>query len=199
MARYAEPIEDLIRNLVKLPGIGEKTALRLALHILRSGRDEVQALSDSIIRVKEKIRLCSICFNLTEKDPCSICQDPGRRQDLICVVEGPGDLIAIERAGVYEGRYHCLHGVISPLDGIEPEDLKIDELISRIEGGGIKEVIIATNPTVEGEATSIYLSEKLRAYHVLITRIAYGIPAGGDLEYADRLTLGKALENRKII
>jgi recombination protein RecR len=199
MPHYAEPIDNLIRNLVKLPGIGEKTALRLALHILQSKKEDVQALSDSIIKVKEKIGLCSICFNLTELDPCGICQDPKRRKDLICVVEGPGDLLAIERAGVYDGQYHCLHGVLSPLNGIAPEDLRIKELIKRIEMGGIKEVIIATNPSVEGEATSLYLSDKLRPYPITVTRIAYGIPAGGDLEYVDRITLGKAIENRKAI
>ncbi len=199
MAKYAGPIEELIRHLVKLPGIGEKTAARLALHILRSSADDVKGLAESLIRLKENIRLCSICYNLTENDPCSICLDSSRKADVICVVEGPGDLIAIEMAGIYQGKYHVLHGVLSPLDGVGPEDLKIDECIARIEKGGTKEVIIATNPSVEGEATSLYLSQKIKPYPVTVTRIAYGIPAGGDLEYTDKLTLGKALENRREI
>jgi recombination protein RecR len=197
MARYAGPIEGLIRQLVKLPGIGEKTAARLALHILRSSTEDVKALAESLVTVKESIRLCSVCYNLTEMDPCSICKDLGRRADVICVVEGPGDLIAIEMAGIYDGKYHVLHGVLSPLDGVGPEDIKIKEFLARIEKGGVKEVIIATNPSVEGEATSLYLNQKVRSYPVKVTRIAYGIPAGGDLEYTDKLTLGKALENRR--
>jgi recombination protein RecR len=197
MARYAGPIEGLIRQLVKLPGIGEKTAARLALHILRSSTEDVKALAESLVTVKESIRLCSVCYNLTEMDPCSICKDLGRRADVICVVEGPGDLIAIEMAGIYDGKYHVLHGVLSPLDGVGPEDIKIKEFLARIEKGGVKEVIIATNPSVEGETTSLYLNQKVRSYPVKVTRIAYGIPAGGDLEYTDKLTLGKALENRR--
>ncbi len=197
MARYAGPIEGLIRQLVKLPGIGEKTAARLALHILRSSTEDVKALAESLVTVKESIRLCSVCYNLTEMDPCIICKDLGRRADVICVVEGPGDLIAIEMAGIYDGKYHVLHGVLSPLDGVGPEDIKIKEFLARIEKGGVKEVIIATNPSVEGETTSLYLNQKVRSYPVKVTRIAYGIPAGGDLEYTDKLTLGKALENRR--
>jgi recombination protein RecR len=199
MAKYAGPIEELIRELVKLPGIGEKTAARLALHILRSSADDVKALGESLIKLKERIRLCSICYNLTESDPCSICRDQSRKSDVVCVVEGPGDLIAIEMAGIYHGKYHVLHGVLSPLDGVGPGDLKIDEFIAHIEKGDIKEVIIATNPSVEGEATSLYLSQRIKPYPVTVTRIAYGIPAGGDLEYTDKLTLGKALENRREI
>lgn len=197
MARYAGPIEGLIRQLVKLPGIGEKTAARLALHILRSSTEDVKALAESLVTMKESIRLCSVCYNLTEMDPCSICKDLGRRADVICVVEGPGDLIAIERAGIYDGKYHVLHGVLSPLDGVGPKDIKIEEFLARIEKGGVKEVIVATNPSMEGEATSLYLNQKIGPYPVKVTRIAYGIPAGGDLEYTDKLTLGKALENRR--
>jgi recombination protein RecR len=197
LGSYARPVEELIRRLVGLPGIGEKTATRLALHILRSSREEMDALAKAIVEVKRRIRTCSECFNFTEEDPCPICRDPARATGILCVVEDPGDLMAIEGSQGFRGRYHVLHGILSPLDGIGPDDLRIDGLLARIHGGGIQEVIIATNPSVEGEATSMYLAQVLKPLGVRVTRIAYGLPAGGDVQYADRLTLGKALENRR--
>ncbi len=197
MKGFAQPIEELIAALVKLPGIGEKTAMRLALHMLRSPREEMEALSRAIVHVKEKIRTCGECFNFTEEDPCLICADPARRTGLLCVVEEPGDLMAIEASRGFKGMYHVLHGTLSPLDGVGPEDLRIAELLGRVRKGAFREVILATNPTVEGEATSLYLAQQLRPLGVRVTRIAYGLPAGGDVQYADHLTLGKALENRR--
>ncbi len=197
MKAFARPIEELIASLVKLPGIGEKTATRLALHMLRSPREEMEALARAIVEVKEKIRTCGECFNFTEEDPCPICSDPARRTGLLCVVEEPGDLMAIEASRGFKGMYHVLHGTLSPLDGVGPEDLRIAELLGRVRRGAFREVILATNPTVEGEATSLYLAQQLRPLGVRVTRIAYGLPAGGDLQYADHLTLGKALENRR--
>jgi recombination protein RecR len=197
MKAFAQPIEELISRLVKLPGIGEKTATRLALHMLRSSREEMEALARAIVSVKEKIRTCGECFNFTEKDPCPICADPARRTGLLCVVEEPGDLMAIEASRGFKGLYHVLHGTLSPLEGIGPEELRIAELLDRVRKGAFREIILATNPTVEGEATSLYLAEQLRPLGPRVTRIAYGLPAGGDLQYADHLTLGKALENRR--
>lgn len=197
MNHHAKPVEALIRGLSKLPGIGEKTATRLALHMLRAPAEEMEALAHSILDVKQKIRTCSECFNYTEEDPCTICSDPKRRTGLLCVVEDPGDLMAVEKSKGFIGRYHVLHGVLSPLDGVGPEDLKIAKLVERVRSGDFQEVIVATNPSVEGEATSLYLAQVLRELGVRISRIAYGLPAGGDVQYADRLTLGKALENRR--
>jgi recombination protein RecR len=197
MNHHAKPVEALIRGLGKLPGIGEKTATRLALHMLRAPAEEMEALAHSILDVKQKIRTCSECFNYTEEDPCTICRDPKRRTGLLCVVEDPGDLMAVEKSKGFIGRYHVLHGVLSPLDGVGPEDLKIAKLVERVRSGDFQEVIVATNPSVEGEATSLYLAQVLRELGVRISRIAYGLPAGGDVQYADRLTLGKALENRR--
>jgi recombination protein RecR len=197
MASHAKPIDRLIEALTRLPGIGKKTASRLAFHILRSSLSDAQELARSILDVKEKIRLCSVCFNLTDDDPCQICQNPNRSSEILCVVEGPNDLMAIENTGEYGGTYHVLHGTISPLEGVGPEDIKIKELIERLKKGKITEVILATNPTVEGGTTALYLTDLVRPLGVKITRIAYGIPVGSEIEYADGMTLLKALEGRR--
>ena len=194
--QHAQPISRLIQELTRLPGIGEKTASRLALHILRSSRESAESLSRAILEVKEKIRLCSRCFNLTDQDLCRICQDAKRNQEVVCVVSGPEDLMALERSGGYQGLYHVLHGVLSPLEGIGPQDLRLEELLSRLRGGTIQEVILATNPSVEGEATAQYLSQVIKPLGMRVTRIARGVPMGGDLQYIDQVTLAKSLENR---
>jgi recombination protein RecR len=199
MALYAKPIDHLVEALTRLPGIGRKTASRLAFHILRSSLSEAQQLARAILDVKEKIRLCSICFNLTDEDPCRICQDERRTREVLCVVEGPNDLIAIEHTGEFNGRYHVLHGTISPLEGIGPNDLKIRELLERLQKEEISEVILATNPTVEGGATALYLSNLIKPFGIRVTRIAYGIPMGSEIEYSDGMTLSKALEGRREI
>jgi recombination protein RecR len=196
MSRVAEPINRLIRNLAKLPGVGEKTASRLALYILRCSRDEALELARSIVAVKEKITMCKVCCNLTDQDPCKICSSQKRERDIICVVEEPGDLIALETGGEFKGLYHVLHGVISPLDGINPEDIRIQELLNRLKSGKVKEVIVATNPTTNGNATALYLSNVIKPLGIRVTRIAQGIPIGGDIEYTDEVTLKKALEGR---
>jgi recombination protein RecR len=197
MTRVAEPINRLIKNLAKMPGVGEKTASRLALYILRCSREEALDLARSIVSVKDKITMCKICCNLTDEDPCKICSSGRRNKDMICVVEEPGDLIAIEKIGEFRGLYHVLHGVISPLDGINPDDVKIPELLSRLKNGQVKEVIIATNPTTNGNATALYLSNVIKPLDITVTRIAQGIPMGGDIEYTDEVTLKKALEGRR--
>ncbi len=199
MALLAKPIDHLIEALTKLPGIGRKTASRLAFHILRSSPSEAQALARAILDVKEKIHLCSICFNLTDEDPCRICRDENRNREILCVVEGPNDLIAIENTGTFTGRYHVLHGTISPLEGVGPDDIKIKELMGRLQTKEVEEVILATNPTVEGGATALYLTELIKPLGVKVTRIAYGIPMGGEIEYSDGMTLSKALEGRREI
>jgi len=199
MTIHAKPIDHLIEALSKLPGIGKKTASRLAFHILRSNLSEAQELARAILDVKEKIRLCSICFNLTDEDPCWICRDGRRTPEILCVVEGPNDLIAIEHTGTYNGRYHVLHGTLSPLEGIGPEELKIKELMERLQKERIKEVILATNHTVEGGATTLYITELVKPLGVKVTRIAYGVPMGGEIEYSDGMTLSKALEGRREI
>lgn len=187
----------LVEQLSRLPGIGERTATRLAYFILRADREYAEALAAAILGVKSETRLCSTCFGFTESDPCRICSDPERRADLICVVEEPADLVALERAGEFRGRYHVLHGRISPLDGIGPEQLKVDPLVERVRRGGISEVIVATNATVEGEATALYLARVLKPLGTRVTRIAQGLPMGGDLQYTDVVTLGRALEGRR--
>jgi len=187
----------LIRELARLPGIGEKTASRLAFHILRADRGYAEALSAAVLAVKDETRLCSVCFALTEVDPCPICRDPQRRDDSICVVEEPADLLAVERAREFHGRYHVLHGTLAPLDGIGPDDLKIQPLLLRLREGAVVEVILATNPTAEGEATALYLARLLKPLGVRVTRIAHGLPVGADLEYADVMTVGRALEGRR--
>ena len=199
MPIHAEPIGRLINELTKLPGIGRKTAARLAFHILRIPKREAQELARGIIDVKEKIQLCSVCFDLTDKNPCRICGDSRRSDEIICVVEEPNDLMAIEGAGDFHGKYHVLHGTLSPLEGIGPEDIKVKELLERLEAGKVKEVIMATNPNVEGGATALYLTELIKPLGVKVTRIAYGIPMGGDIEYTDGETLAKALEGRREI
>lgn len=199
MSTYAKPIDHLIEALTKLPGIGKKTASRLTFHILRSSLTEAQELAKAILDVKEKIHFCSTCFNLTDEDPCLICQDEHRARDILCVVEGPNDLIAIENTGIFNGRYHVLHGALSPLEGIGPEDLKIKELMERLYRGGISEVILATNPTVEGGSTALYLTDLIKSLGIKVTRIAYGIPMGSEIEYSDGMTLSKAIEGRREI
>jgi recombination protein RecR len=191
-----DPIVRLIKELTKLPGIGEKTASRLSFHILAYPEDDARALAEAILDVKLTIRLCSICLNITDQELCTICQDPGRTEETICVVEEPNDLYAIEKTRVFKGRYHVLHGVISPLDGIGPEEIHILELMERLKTGSVKEVILATNPVVEGDATALYLSERIKPMGIKVTRIAKGIPVGGDLEYTDGATLTSAIRGR---
>ena len=197
MAYYPEPVARLIEALQGLPGIGPKTAQRLTFFMLKRPVAEVRDLAESLVAVKERIVSCSSCFNVTDQDPCRICGDPARDPALLCVVEEPNDLLAMERTGEYKGHYHVLLGALSPLEGIGPDDLKVRELLTRLEAGGTTEVILATNPNVEGEATALYLVKLLRPLGVRITRIARGLPVGGDLEYADQVTLTKALEGRR--
>lgn len=187
----------LIEQLAKLPGIGEKTASRLAFHVLRSDRDYAQALAEALVAVKDETRLCSVCFALTESDPCPLCGDPQRSAEIICVVEEPADLLAIERVREFRGRYHVLHGTLAPLDGIGPDELKIQPLLVRLQDAPVREVILATNPTAEGEATALYLAKLLKPLGLKVTRIARGLPVGSDLEYADVMTVGRALEGRR--
>lgn len=187
----------LIEQLTRLPGIGEKTAGRLAFHILRSDRTYAQALADAMLAVKDETRLCSVCYALTEADPCPICTDLTRGADAICVVEEPSDLLAVERAREFRGRYHVLHGALAPLDGVGPDELKIQPLLVRLRDGVVREVILATNPTAEGEATALYLARLIKPLGLRVTRIAHGIPVGGDLEYVDVVTVGRALEGRR--
>jgi recombination protein RecR len=194
-----DPISRLIRELAKLPGIGEKTASRLAFHVLRAPGEYARDLANALIEVKEKIRLCSVCMNLTELDPCALCSDARRDETLVAVVATPPDLYAIERTGGYRGRYHVLHGVLSPLEGVGPDDLRIKELLARLSGSGIREIILATSPNVEGEATALYLAKVLRPLGVKTTRIASGLAVGGELEYADGVTITRALEARREI
>jgi len=195
---HPAPIERLIEQLQKLPGIGEKTATRLAYHILKRPAAAASDLADAVRRVKEEVVLCGVCWNLTDEDPCALCSDDRRDPRQICVVEEPPDLLAIERAGRYRGRYHVLHGALSPLDGVGPDDLHMDALLDRLEklGPGC-EVILATNLNAEGEATALYLARMLKPLGHRVTRIAQGIPTGGDLEYVDPITIGKSLENRR--
>ena len=199
MAFYPEPVARLIDAFQRLPGIGPKTAQRLTFFLLKRPPDEVRELGDALLAMKQKITYCRLCFNVTDEDPCRICSDPRRDPRVICVVEEPNDLLAMERTGEYRGTYHVLLGALSPLDGIGPDDLKIRELLARLEGRETAEIILATNPNVEGEATALYLAKLLRPLAVRITRIARGLPVGGDLEYADQVTLSKALEGRREI
>ena len=199
MAYYPEPVARLIDALQRLPGIGPKTAQRLTFYMLKRPHDEVRELGQALLAVKEKITYCRTCFNVTDEDTCRICDDPRRDRHVICVVEEPNDLLAMERTGEYKGRYHVLLGALSPLDGIGPEDLKIRELLARLDDQSATEIILATNPNVEGEATALYLAKLLRPLAVRVTRIARGLPVGGDLEYADQVTLSKALEGRREI
>lgn len=196
MGIYPSSLENLIEQFSKLPGIGQKSAARMALFILKSDRALAENLARSLLEVKDRITFCSVCFNLTDDDPCPICRDDARNNGTLCVVEGPGDQLALEESGSFKGRYHVLHGVLSPLDGIGPEDLKIGEIFSRLKRENIKEVILATNPTTEGEATASFLTGILSDKNVTISRIALGIPMGGDLKYMDRMTLQYALKTR---
>ncbi|MBD3298242.1 MAG: recombination protein RecR [candidate division Zixibacteria bacterium] len=196
MTNTSATLEHLIEQFAKLPGIGKKTAYRLAYHVLQAPVDSARSLADAIIAVKEKIRFCSVCFNVTDDDPCPICRSTDRDTSLVCVVEEPHDVLAFERAGTYRGVYHVLGGVFSPLDGIGPDELKIGELVKRVKDDGINEVIIATNPTAEGETTAVYLAKILRPLGVSVSRIARGLPMGGDVEYADANTVLRALEGR---
>jgi recombination protein RecR len=200
---YAPPVQRLVSELSKLPGVGNRTAQRLAFHILRSDTDDATALAEAIREVKEKIGLCEVCFNLTDEARCRICQDPRRDQQLICVVEEPSDVIPMERTHEYHGVYHVLGGALSPIDGVDAEDLKIAELFARVGAGegGVREVVLATNPTTTGEATALHIAEELRrrAPEVNVTRLASGLPVGSDLEYADEVTLGKAFAGRRAV
>ncbi|MBN1363533.1 MAG: recombination protein RecR [Syntrophaceae bacterium] len=197
MKAYAQPIKKLIAELGKLPGIGEKTAARLANYILRSTEDDVKKLAESIIEVKRKIKLCRTCLNLTEEDTCSICRDHSRDKEIICVVEDPDALAAIEESGGYRGTYHVLHGALAPLDGIGPDNLRLGELVQRINKGNVKEIIIATNTNVQGESTALLLTKVLKEKKIKLTRIAMGMPMGGDLKYIDKMTISKSLEFRR--
>ncbi len=199
MSKFAEPMTRLIDELKKLPGVGSKSAQRLAFHILRSSEEDAGLLAQAIRNVKEQLRLCSICNNITDVDPCSYCSSPTRNQRLVCVIEEPTNIAAIEKTRYYNGAYHVLHGTLSPIHGVGPEHLRIANLLRRVERGDVDEVIIATNPTVEGEATAAYLSHVLKSQAVKVTRIATGIPAGSDIEYADEVTMQKAMEGRKEI
>lgn len=199
MSIYPPTLERLIEQFSRLPGIGQKSAARMSLYVLKSDREFAEALAQSLIDVKQKIRLCSVCFNLTDEDPCPICRDENRADGSVCVVESPGDQLAIEESGIFKGRYHVLHGSLSPLDGVGPEDLKIGQLVSRLEAEEIREIILATNPTTQGEATASYLSKLLteKDHRLNITRIALGVPMGGDLKYMDRMTVERALRSRQ--
>jgi recombination protein RecR len=206
MSMYPAPLARLVQELSKLPGIGEKTAARLAFHMLKGGKDDVSRLADSIGKLRQEMGLCPRCFGFSEVNPqnedgalCDICRNPERAEELICVVEEPADLIAVEKSQEYRGLYHVLHGTISPLDGVGPDALRIKELLDRLRDGVVREVIVATNPTIDGEATALYLSKVIKPLGASVTRIARGLPMGGDLEYIDAVTLGKALEGRREI
>ncbi|HHW40540.1 MAG TPA: recombination protein RecR [Syntrophomonadaceae bacterium] len=196
MQLYPEPLAFLIEALRKLPGIGPKTAQRLALYLLHAPVDEAEALARAILEAREKLFFCSICGNFTDVDPCRLCGDESRDHSLICVVEWPRDVVAMERTREFKGVYHVLHGALSPIDGIGPDDLKISELLKRVQGGNVREVVLALNPNVEGEATSLYLARLLKPLGVKVTRIAHGLPVGGDLEFADTATLSRSFLGR---
>jgi recombination protein RecR len=195
-AVFSPSVENLVAQLTRLPGIGQRTAQRLAFHILQRGNDEALALSAAIALVKERVRFCNECGNLTEEETCAICRDTRRDHTTICVVEQPVDVVSLERTNEYRGLYHVLGGALSPIDGVDPGDLRIDELMSRVEKNGVQEVVLATNPTMTGEATAAFLATRLRD-RVRVTRLASGLPVGGDLEYADEVTLGRALAGRR--
>jgi recombination protein RecR len=197
MSKFAEPMSRLIDELKKLPGVGAKSAQRLAFHILRSSDEDAEALAAAVRDVKANLRLCSVCNNITDVDPCAYCTSATRNQRLVCVVEEPTNIAAIEKTKHFNGVFHVLHGVLSPLHGIGPEQLRISNLITRVEAGNVDEVIIATNPTVEGEATATYLSQQLKRMNAKVTRIAMGIPVGSDIEYTDEVTMLKAMEGRR--
>lgn len=197
MSKFAEPMAQLIDELKKLPGVGGKSAQRLAFHILRSSEEDAEALAFAIRNLKEKVHLCSVCNNITDVDPCSYCSNPVRNQRLVCVVEEPTNIASVEKTRSYNGVYHVLHGAISPLHGISPEQLRIASLLKRIDASAVDEIIIATNPTIEGEATAVHLAQLIKRPGIKVTRIATGIPAGSDIEYADEVTMMKAIEGRR--
>ncbi len=197
MKDYAEPLARLIDELKRLPGIGQKSAQRIAFHLERAPREDAERLAKAIVDAKDKIRLCSLCNNLTENDPCQYCTDPSRNQEVICVVETPYNVVAIEKAREFHGLYHVLHGALSPLQGVGPDQLKLKNLIERLKSNKIKELIVATNPNVEGESTAVYLSKLVKPLGVKVTRIAMGIPVGSELDFADEVTMLKAIEGRR--
>jgi recombination protein RecR len=199
MKDFAEPLARLIDELKRLPGIGQKSAQRIAFHLERAPREDAERLAAAVLEAKDKIRLCSLCNNLTEQDPCDYCADPRRDPEVICVVETPYNVVGIEKTREYHGLYHVLHGALSPLQGIGPDQLKLKNLLERLKGSRIKELIVATNPNVEGEATAIYLSKLIKPLGIKVTRIAMGIPVGSELEFADEVTMLKALEGRREI
>jgi len=196
MIHYPASILNLVKQISKLPGIGEKTAERLSLHILRSSQKDAQELAQSILDVKDKVRLCSQCYGLSDADLCKICSDPARDASVVCVVEQPADMVAVEKSGAFRGRYHILSGALSPMNGIGPDDIRISELLRKIEGQQLQEVVLATGTNVEGEATASYIAQILESYAVKVTRIASGVPIGGDLKYVDQVTMKKAMEAR---
>lgn len=191
----ADPIRRLVQELSRLPGIGEKSATRLAFHLVRGNRQQVLDLAQALVDVTDKIRLCSVCTNMTEQDPCTLCSDPRRDPEIICVVATPSDVIAIDRGGHFRGRYHVLHGLLSPLEGIGPDDIRVAELVRRLDGS-VREVIIATSPSVDGEATAMYVARVIKPLGVKVSRIATGLPVGGELEYSDQATIARALAGR---
>jgi recombination protein RecR len=197
VAVYAGPVQDLIDELGRLPGVGPKSAQRIAFHLLKVSREDAVRLARSIAAVKDKVRWCDRCFNISEGELCGICADDRRDGAQVCVVEEPRDLVAVEKTGEFKGRYHVLQGAISPIEGVGPDQLRVKELLARIEGEGIEELILCTNPNLEGEATALYLARLLKPMGLTVTRLASGLPVGGDLEYADELTLGRALEGRR--
>jgi recombination protein RecR len=196
---YATPVSELIDELSKLPGIGPKSAQRLAFHLLKTNRNDAERLAEAIISLKDKVKFCPVCYNVTDEPLCEYCSDSRRDDAVICVVEEPRDIVAMERTGEFRGRYHVLGAAISPIDGIGPEDLRIKELLKRLDNDIVKEVIVATNPNIEGEATAMYLTKLIRPLGISVTRLASGLPVGGDLEYADEVTLGSALRGRREI
>lgn len=199
MAYYVEALSRLVEQFMKIPSVGRKTAQRMAFHVLNLSKEDAENFANAIMDAHDKINKCSVCFNLTEGELCPVCSNPKREKGLICVVEGPRDVIAIERTREYSGVYHVLHGVISPMNGIGPEQITVKELVARVAGGEITEIIMATNPTVEGDTTAMYVAKLLKPFEVKVTRLAYGIPVGADLEYADDVTLMRALEGRTVL
>ncbi len=197
MEYFVPPLEILVEQFAKLPGIGKKTATRLAFHVLNSSKEDAQAFAKAIINAKEQVKLCKICQNITDAQTCALCESPKRDNSVICVTESPKDVISIEKTNEYHGLYHVLHGAISPMDNIGPNDIKIPELLDRLKDDTVKEVIMATNPTIEGEATAMYIAKLIKPFGIKVTRIAHGIPVGGDLEYADEITLTRAMEGRR--
>ena len=197
MEYFVPPLEILIEQFAKLPGIGKKTATRLAFYVLNSSNEEAKAFANAIINAKEQVKLCKICQNITDTETCALCESPKRDTSVICVTESPKDVISIEKTNEYHGLYHVLHGAISPMDNIGPNDIKIPELLERLKDDTVKEVIMATNPNIEGEATAMYIAKLIKPFGIKVTRIAHGIPVGGDLEYADEITLTRAMEGRR--